>query len=335
MPCDGWKVFPGSPVDIVIGDHANMNNTESTSFVPLLTVMVDYGNAPFLWLVNSPDEHGVGGNLCDGTYWDASFPMPEDLWQKFADRAIEFDRTAFYSDNFDANDWDWIAFHARGLQLAHWLKEEVGDAYRIVYKKPYEDPNHCFAERIEILVNGEVVQLLSQCGPFPGPFHFCQRIVSGGQTGADRAALDFAIKHGYTHGGWAPCGRKAEDGIIPLKYQLTVLPEGGYRQRARRNVEDSDGTLIVNLGELDGGTLETQTFAQRLGKPHLVVHLDSGVSVETETSVVAWLRQNAISTLNVAGPRESKRPGIYQATLAFLERLDDIFADEHIERLNP
>lgn len=307
-----------------------MNNAESTSFVPVLTVMVDYGNAPFLWRADSPDERGVGGNLCDGTCWDASFPMTEELWQKFADWAIEFDRTAFYSDNIDADDWDWITFHARGLQLARWLKAEVGGAYRIIYLKPYEDPNHCIDERIEILTDGKVVPLPSQRGPFPGPFRFCRHIVSGGQAGADRAALDFAIKHGYTHGGWVPHGRKAEDGIIPLKYQLTELPEGGYRQRTRRNVEDSDGTLIVNLGELDGGTLATQTFAHQLGKPHLVVQLDSGVLAETEISVVAWLRQNTIQTLNVAGPRESKRPGIYQATLAFLERLNEVFADERI-----
>jgi len=190
------------------------------------------------------------------------------------------------------------------------------------------DPNHCIDERTEILTDGKVVPLPSQRGPFPGPLRFCRHIVSGGQAGADRAALDFAIKHGYTHGGWAPHGRKAEDGIIPLKYQLTELPEGGYRQRTRRNVENSDGTLVVNLGELDGGTLATQTFAQQLGKPHLVVQLDSEVSTETETSVVAWLRQNTIQTLNVAGPRESKRPGIFQATLAFLERLAGVFADE-------
>lgn len=307
-----------------------MKNAKSSSFVPVLTVMVDYGNAPFLWLADNPDERGVGGNLCDGTYWDASFPMSEGLWRKFADWAIEFDRTEFYSDSFDADDWDWIAFHARGLQLARGLKDEVGDAYRIIYVKPYEDPNHCIDERTEILADGPSVPLPSQRGAFPGLLRFCRHIVSGGQAGADRAALDFAIKHGYTHGGWAPHWRKAENGIIPLKYQLTELPEGGYRQRTRRNVEDSDGTLILNLGELDGGTLATQNFALQLGKPHFVVQLDSGVSIETETSVVAWLRQNSIKTLNVAGPRESKRPGIYQATLAFLVRLDGVFANERI-----
>lgn len=83
-----------------------MMNAESLPFVPVLTVMVDYGNAPFLWLVDAPDQAGIGGNICDGTGWDKSCPMSERLWQKFANWAIEFDQTAFYSDNFDADSWD-------------------------------------------------------------------------------------------------------------------------------------------------------------------------------------------------------------------------------------
>lgn len=127
---------------------------ETSSFVPILTVMVDYGNAPFLWLLDRPGGVGVGGNLCDATYWDASFPMSEGLWQRFADWALTFDKTEFYSDTFDADGWDWIEFHARGLQLSQWLKEEVGDAYRVVYEKPYEDANDRINERTEIRTDG-------------------------------------------------------------------------------------------------------------------------------------------------------------------------------------
>ncbi len=163
--------------------------------------------------------------------------------------------------------------------------------------------------------------------PLPGsilePVHLCHHIVSGGQTGADRGALDFAIKHGYTHGGWAPHGREAEDGKIPMKYQLIELDHGGYRQRTRCNVEDSDGTLIINLGELDGGTLATQVFALRLNKPHLIVQLDHGVTAEVMASVIEWVQQHDIKTLNVAGPRESKRPGIYSLTCELLVNVDD------------
>lgn len=164
-----------------------------------------------------------------------------------------------------------------------------------------------------------------QALPYPAsrqPLLFCERIISGGQTGADRAALDFAIKHRYPHGGWAPQGREAEDGRIPLKYQLTELPAGGYRQRTRRNVEDSDGTLIVNLGELDGGTLATKIFAKKAGKPHYVAQVDDGATDEMAASVLAWLRAHHIKTLNVAGPRESKRPGIYQQTTALLQAVE-------------
>ena len=151
---------------------------------------------------------------------------------------------------------------------------------------------------------------------------FCQHIVSGGQTGVDRGALDFAIEHGYPHGGWAPQGREAEDGKIPMKYQLLELDHGGYRQRTRRNVVDSDCTLIINHGELDGGTLATRGFAERLNKPFLVVQADHGVGGESAKGVLEWLRQNQIKILNVAGPRESKRPGIYRLTRELLNEVD-------------
>jgi hypothetical protein len=196
-----------------------MNNTDPVTFVPVLTVMPDYGMAPFLWLVDCLDQGGVGGMLCDGISWDESFPMSEGLWRKFADWAIAFDRTAFYSDDFDADGWDWLAFHARGLQLARWLNEEVGDEYRVVYDKPCEDPNHRLDERREVLTDGTLIPLPPWPDPVPEPPRLCQHIVAGGQTGADRGALE---------------------------------AEGGYRERTRRNVEDSDGTLIVNLNEEQG-----------------------------------------------------------------------------------
>lgn len=264
-----------------------MADRNQSVFVPVLTVMVDYGNTPFLWFIDDPDTRGVGTNLCDGVACDASCPMSEGLWREFADWATAFERTAFHSDSFDADDWDWIAFHVRGIQLARGLKQEAGDTYRIVYKKPYENPNRRIDERSEILADGKLMPLPSFRESPSEPLRICQHIVSGGQTGADRSALDFAIKHGYTHGGWSPHGRKAEDGFIPLKYQLTELVEGGYRQRTRRNVEDSDATLIINLGELEGGTLHTRIFAQRMGKPYLLVQLDSGVTTDKVENVMA------------------------------------------------
>lgn len=136
-----------------------MTDAVKKTFVPILTVLVEHGNAPFLWRVSRPDQSGVGPNLCDGTFWDESFPMSEGLWRKFADWAIEFDRTSFYLEDSCAEDWDWEAFHARGLQLSRWLKEDVGAAYRVVYCKPGEDPNYLKDERREILADGTLLTL--------------------------------------------------------------------------------------------------------------------------------------------------------------------------------
>ncbi len=125
---------------------------------------------------------------------------------------------------------------------------------------------------------------------------------------ARRTALDFAIKNGYTHGGGRPRGREAEVCLIPPKYQLAELVDGCYRQRTRRNVQDSDGTLIINLGELEGGSLATQVFAQKQGKPHLLVPLDAGVTEVAVANVLAWLREHAVTVLNVAGPARASVP---------------------------
>jgi putative molybdenum carrier protein len=146
------------------------------------------------------------------------------------------------------------------------------------------------------------------------------RIISGGQTGADRAALDWAIRNGIPHGGWCPSGRKAEDGVLPAKYDLRETESADHRQRTRQNVIDSDGTLVVNVGTLGGGTLTTVQLAKEFGKPHLVLQLDSGVGDKEVRQFLDWLRRESIANLNVAGPRESKRPGIYSLVIEFLER---------------
>ena len=148
-----------------------------------------------------------------------------------------------------------------------------------------------------------------------------KKVISGGQTGTDRAALDWAISLGIIHGGWCPQGRLAEDGVLDDKYQLVEIEHGSYRQRTRRNVLDSDGTLILNMGDLDGGTLATYQFAQQLNKPIYVVQVDDDVQGEIAV-VMHWLQVNNIATLNVAGPRESKRPNVYALTLDFMDRLN-------------
>lgn len=286
---------------------------------PVLTVLPEYALGAFLWIKRDPASGGgLGPNLCDATFWADSFPMSEGLWQKFADWAMDFNRMEFYQPDVDDRDWDWIAFHTRGLQLSRWLKEEVGEQYTVVYLKPFDDPNQRLGERREVLADGTLVELAPFRPILAASTRLCQTIQSGGQTGVDRAALDFAIAHGYMHAGWAPSGRCAEDGSIPLRYQLQELPEGGYRQRNRLNVQDSDATLILNMGELTGGTLATRSFAQEMDKPHLLLQLDERSLQESATRLQTWMRQHFIQTLNVAGPRESKCPGIYSLALQFL-----------------
>lgn len=145
------------------------------------------------------------------------------------------------------------------------------------------------------------------------------RIISGGQTGADRAALDWAIRNGVPHGGWCPRNRTAEDGVLSAKYELREAQSPDYRWRTRQNVTDSEATLILNTGTLDGGTLETAKFAKSFGKAHLILQLDRGVRDEDVQQLLNWLQRESIGVLNVAGPRESKRPGIYSLTSELLD----------------
>jgi hypothetical protein len=134
-----------------------------------------------------------------------------------------------------------------------------------------------------------------------------RRIISGGQTGVDRAALDAAIDLGLEHGGSCPKGRRAEDGRIDRRYRLKETESTEYAVRTERNVVDSDGTLIICRGEPTGGTMLTLRLAERHVKPVLRV---SPVERRAVAAIRKWLIQNAIGVLNVAGPRESTSPGV-------------------------
>jgi hypothetical protein len=145
-----------------------------------------------------------------------------------------------------------------------------------------------------------------------------RKIVSGGQTGADRAALDVAIERGIPHGGWIPRGRLTEDGPLPGRYRLLETESRSYAGRTERNVLDSDGTLIVSRGRLTGGSALTRQLAKRHGRPWLHVDLDVLGGEEAARRVRVWLRENRIRVLNVAGPRASKDPGIQRAVRGLL-----------------
>ena len=136
------------------------------------------------------------------------------------------------------------------------------------------------------------------------------KIVSGGQTGADRAALDWAMANSIPHGGWCPLGRLAEDGKIDAQYNLRETPKADYLQRTEWNVRDSDATVIISLvPQLTGGSLATAELASSLGKPCL--HL-SGLQGETENmqQLSGFLCRNEVQILNVAGPRASGEPNV-------------------------
>jgi hypothetical protein len=142
------------------------------------------------------------------------------------------------------------------------------------------------------------------------------RIVSGGQTGVDRAALDVALRLGIPCGGWVPRGRHAEDGPLPGRYPVQETRSRAYALRTQRNVEDSDATLILCWGRPTGGTALTVACAAALGRLHRIVDLQGA---PFPADVRKWLRDNAVGVLNVAGPRESTSPGVYGEAMAFLE----------------
>ncbi|GAB4363837.1 MAG: putative molybdenum carrier protein [Methylohalobius crimeensis] len=141
---------------------------------------------------------------------------------------------------------------------------------------------------------------------------YLQRIVSGGQTGADRAALDWALGANIEHGGWCPRGRLAEDGTIPRRYRLQETPSNDYALRTEWNVRDSDATVMLSLHDaVAGGTELTRKLALAYRKPCLHVHADMGVQVAA-ARLRDFVLKHGVNVLNVAGPRASEAPGIEQ-----------------------
>jgi hypothetical protein len=137
------------------------------------------------------------------------------------------------------------------------------------------------------------------------------KIITGGQTGVDRGALDTALAAGVECGGWCPGGRLAEDGRIPNRYPLIELPGAGYPERTARNVAESDGTLIITFGDLQGGTRTTLECCIQQRKPHLVIDAAICSAPDAVRRAREFVQRFTIRTLNVAGPRASEAADAY------------------------
>jgi hypothetical protein len=147
------------------------------------------------------------------------------------------------------------------------------------------------------------------------------KIISGGQTGVDRAALDAALELGAPCGGWCPDGRAAEDGPLPDRYPLRELKGGGYAERTRANVSESDGTVIIHASEIEGGTLRTLELCIQHGKPYLLIDSARTPVDEAAARIADFVAAHHITALNVAGPRASKQPRIYPYARAVIAGL--------------
>lgn len=146
-----------------------------------------------------------------------------------------------------------------------------------------------------------------------------KKIISGGQTGTDQAALDVALKLGIPHGGWVPKGRLTEAGPLNGKYQLQEMENANYNQRTAQNVIDSDGTLIISHGTLTGGSEFTREMAVYHNRPWLHIDLNTTIAFQAAQQISSWIKEHDIQVLNVAGSRASKDPKIYRATADLLE----------------
>jgi hypothetical protein len=164
-----------------------------------------------------------------------------------------------------------------------------------------------------------------------------EKIVSGGQTGADQAALDTAIELGIPHGGWVPRGRKTEAGRLPDRYHVKEISSISYVQRTLMNVIDSDGTLLVSHGKLSGGSSVTKALAARHRRPCLHIDLHVLGYPEAASATINWIDAREIKILNVAGPRDSEDPAIYEDTRKLLriviEQSSPAGLDDAVERL--
>ncbi len=145
-----------------------------------------------------------------------------------------------------------------------------------------------------------------------------KKVISGGQTGADKAALDVAIELGIQHGGWIPKGRMVEDGRLTDKYKLQETKNIGYSQCTELNILESDGTLILTHGKLTGGSVLIQQISKKHNRPCLHIDLNEINEPKAVQIISTWIEARKMKTMNVTGPRVGKDPEIYEAAKRIL-----------------
>lgn len=270
-----------------------------------IKIMPDYGheylwcNLPFRLLHGTIDPEGLEGVI-----------LPKSLNLQFEAWYHDFARAKYVSPGSFALV-DWAKFHARGILLAKELKAFIGDTASVYYEKPMEDANVFEDERIEVLADGTLRPLPIHGGlldrmkeTFPW---LPRKVLSDGQPGVDRAALDWAASERLPHGGWCSQGRQVEDGKLSLLYQLQAVRSADKAECMRRNVRDSDATLLLLNGGMNARTLTIQQTATAQGKPLLLLSLDAQPLDRTAQAVVDWLTQTPCDKLHIAGS-EGKVP---------------------------
>lgn len=161
------------------------------------------------------------------------------------------------------------------------------------------------------------------------------KIISGGQTGVDRGALDAALDNNFPCGGWCPAARLAEDGIIPERYPLVELPAGGYLARTMKNVEDSDGTAVIYFGETTGGTEQTVLDCIICQKPCKLVDAAELTTARAATLIAEFVAKHGVRRLNVAGPRLSGVPGGHAYAYECVSMMLQIVEKDNVRRTSP
>jgi hypothetical protein len=175
--------------------------------------------------------------------------------------------------------------------------------------------------RVAVAPKGHSSNRRKSSAPAGRPLRGDFKIISGGQTGADRAALDVALNLKIPCGGWCPADRRAEDGIIADRYPLTPLRGAGYRQRTRKNVQESGGTVVLAFGKPTGGSKATASDCLRFKKPCLVIDAAKISPHRAAIELAVFILRHRITVLNVAGPRASNQPAIYDFVTEVLTNL--------------